>query len=193
MEANHLFEVINPRRLERLRALEGEAAVILGRHIVPGVWFTADTVRGRLEGVFSSHRDALLRFRFDVSKPGRWLSLNFAVSRDPMSADQIIGVVLAVETATPVRFHLRLRTGQSDAKFIDTYFDEAHVAQPGRSTHVSLLHGRCAAPLLQPCAWRTLNVMFEPGSFDMSLLDLHVFVTSVSATNLVSDSLNHAI
>jgi hypothetical protein len=179
METEHSQEILATHRLASLRALGGEAAIFPGKHIVPGVWFDADIAQGDTAGAISSHPNGLLWIRSEVQRPCRWLSLNFALNCDAMSQNQMVGVILSVETAAPVGLSLRLRTGQSDAGFVDSHFSETRVAHPICSTHVNLLPVRGIEALAKPAPWRNLMIWFEPTRFELTLLGIHIFARSI--------------
>ncbi|MDT8853518.1 hypothetical protein RNZ50_00420 [Paracoccaceae bacterium Fryx2] len=177
-QMEHVFETLANARLMQLRRLEQDGAVVSGRHIVPGAWFVTDTEAGEIDGTFASAQGILLRFGFDVRRPGRWLAFNLALDGAVLTADQVIGVIVDAEAPTPVPFHFSIRSGQTGAAFSDSRFAETHSAGPGRRTRVSLLRVRDAPALLEPAPWRNLRMVFSPASFEFCLHDARVFIAS---------------
>lgn len=174
----HAVKTLMKTQLTHLRQLEQDGAIVPGRHIVPGAWFIADTTEGELEGTFSTTPDILLRFRFDVRKPGRWLSFNLALDSAPLNRDHVLGMIVETSATTPVPFRFSIRSGQAES-FADSPFADSHVAGPDRKTQVSLLQVR-DAPVLQGSApWRILRMVFTPASFGFCLHDACLFIASV--------------
>ena len=178
----HAFETLANARLAQLRKLEREGAVVSGRHIVPGAWFVADTEAGEMDGTFSSDPEVLLRFSFDVRRPGRWLAFNIALDGAVLTRDQVIGVVISATASLP--FHFSIRSGQVGAAFIDIRFAETGAAGPGRRTQVSLLPVRDAPALMEPAPWRNLRLVFSPASVEFCLHDARLFVASTDGDPL---------
>ena len=176
----HAFNTLTETRLTPLRVLEKDGAVVPGRHIVPGVWFVADTDEGEMEGRFSSTPDTLLRFRFDVRKPGRWLSFNVAVDGAALPRDHVLGVIVETSSPTPVPFQFGIRSGRGKS-FVDSPFADSHVAGPGRKVQVSLLEIGDAPALQEPAPWRNLRMVFTPASFDLCLHDARIFIAAAGA------------
>lgn len=165
----------------QLRRLQQDGVIEPGRHIVPGAWFVADTRDGEMEGSFSARADTLLQFRFDMRRPGRWLSFNFALEGAPMGSDQVLGLIVETSAPTPVPFRFSIRSGQGDS-FTDVTFAESHVAGPVRRTQVSLLNIRDAPALQEAAPWRNLRMSFTPASFELCLHDARFFVASAGAS-----------
>jgi len=182
------FEAAANAPLRRLRRLgqEGgprsEGEVVFGRHIVPGLWFGADTERGRHEARFRTGPDLLLEAGIRVLRPGRWLTLTLAIGAGPLPAGALLGVVCDLEvplpaplptpapTPAPRAFGITLRSGM-DWGFADLPLSETLAetpsglatapGMPDPAVHAADSRLRVAlatlpAVLARPARWRNL-------------------------------------
>jgi len=142
-----------------------------------------------IEG-FSFQADPLLKMGGDYRSPvgrlldisakpasdaGSWCALHLSLPARDLSEDSLIGFVarIAAPEIAVARVSLRSQTSEG---FVDSFFDKHMLFRPEDSTHMDVMQAHFSAEVPARADWRELVVFLPVQAFDISFLDLRVFV-----------------
>jgi hypothetical protein len=171
----HPLETAADTVFARLRAFDGAGPVAPGRHIVPGCWLAADTRQGEVTAALEPAPDALMRLDIRVVRPGRWLSLNFALDRTPLAAGDVLGLAADLAAEAELPLGVTIRSGQ-DGTEQDTSFPDRLVAAPDRRLGVALMTVAPSMALTRPPQWRNLMLRLPMRDMRLTIGDLRLFL-----------------
>ncbi len=155
--------------LAALRGLAFTGPVADQQHLVPGVFFSLDP-----DVANTVHLDSkvgeLLKVRFGVDRPGRWMSLNLGLGPVPLEKCTFAGVVCKSDAPTTTTFRICLRSGR-DGGHLDAFFSKTVVSGQATSIHMDLidLASQPAIPVMAP--WRELVIFFQCVSLEIAIRD----------------------
>lgn len=166
-QANHALAVM------RSQTSEGD----LGSHVdfLPGVMLHADPAL-ELSGRYRSPEGRLLELDARTGPtPGGWVGLHVALPAEDLRNAGALG--FAARIAAPEILIVRscLRSG-TPGGFEDCFFDKHLLFRPEEASHVDVLpvHHRDSLPVRAP--WRELVFFLPATAFQLSLIDLRIFV-----------------
>lgn len=165
--ANHALAVL------RSETREGE----LGHHVslVPGVDFNADPAL-EPSGRFTSPAGRVVELDFKAGpNPGGWVGLHVKVPAEDLRNAGAFGFAARLSAPDVQVARACLRSGTPDG-FQDCFFDKHLLFRPDEASHVDALpiHHRDLLPIQAP--WRELVFFLPTRSFQLSVIDLRLFV-----------------
>lgn len=137
-------------------------------------FFSVDPEAG-LSGTFTTARDGLVRITYTTERKPRWIALHLLAGGIDLSEATLLGIVCKTQAPEASTFRFCLRSGTSDG-FVDAFLPKTVVAFSQSSAHVDLLRLDQSAEVPKTAAWRELILFFQPGSADILLQDLRVFI-----------------
>jgi len=165
-QVNHALAVL--RRDTR------EAELVADFTLLPGIEWHADPAL-ELRGHYSSPEGRLLEIDSQPQARGGWNSLHLSLPAGDLRPYGVCG--FAMRSSSPEIQVVRacLRSG-AEHGFEDCFFDKHILVRPEESSHVDALpvHHQPRLPLEAP--WRELILFFPVTPFQMSLIDLRVFL-----------------
>lgn len=165
-QANHTLSL--------LRASDAQGPLSADTKLVPGLWLNADPALG-LGGSFSSPAGRLLEISATTANPGNWIGLHATLPVDDLSGVGVIG--FAARIAAPDTHIVRacIRSGTENG-FEDCFFDKHLLFRPEEASHLDAIAVGRRLDLPDRAPWRELILFLPTQSFDLSLIDLRVFV-----------------
>lgn len=160
--------------LAELRAFEGAGPLSEDGTILPGAFLAMDRQQGEMGASFASAPGVLLDLQVTVTRPGRWLALNFALGNRDLSGLEVLGLWCRLRAPQVVTAKLAVRTGLGEG-FEDAAFTRHLVAFPDSATHVDVLQLADFPVLWAEASWRNLMLTFETKSFALTIEDLRIF------------------
>jgi len=165
-QANHALAL--------LRGLSFAGPIEPDGMLVPGIWFAFDP-EAEMGGEVESTPGMLLRARFRVVVPGRWMALHVALGDIDLTNLHVLGFVCKSDAPEPVTFRASLRSA-TDSGFVDCFFPKRVVAFGETSTHVDLLQIGRSEPLPIRAPWREMILFFDRKDFEITFRDLRLFI-----------------
>lgn len=165
-QLNHALAVL------RSSTREGELADHV--HFLPGLDLRADAALG-LAGQYRSTEGRCLDLEARPTGQGSWCALHLGLPARDLQGFGVLG--FALRGAAPQMQLIRacLRSG-TKAGFTDCFFDKHVLLHPEESSHVDALAIRHHKRLPQEAPWRELILFLPTRAFDLSLIDLRVFL-----------------
>jgi len=161
--------------LALLRAMEMDAPVEPGQHLVPGLFFSCDP-DGEVRIQCRSRPDHLLDITLDVARPGRWLALHLALGPVDLTGRQAVGFICKSQSPVTTTFQPCLRSGREGEGFTDQFFRKSVLTfgHPGLHLDTILPETIPSMPVRAP--WRELVFFFRPETSHIDLQDLRLFI-----------------
>jgi hypothetical protein len=160
--------------LAALRALDYQGTAVNAQHLVPGVFFSIDTESDNTVHV-DSRPGALMTFRLDVDKPGRWLALNMRVGAANFSGYKIIGFAAKLDAPRTTTFRVCLRSG-TESGHTDVFFKKTMVAYPKTALHLDVLDLEETPEILTKAPWREIVFFLRCEPSEINLRDFRLIV-----------------
>lgn len=172
----HPIEQAADTLIAALRRHDGSAVLAAdGEVLLAGLWSSHDAEQGRLTGRYVTGAGALLRLELEVTQPGRWCTLSFALGDAALAEDAVIGVVADLRASAPCEIGLGLRSVTAGGAR-DTGFAERFAAGPESRAQAALLTVAAASPLTDPARRRLLQLQMPQQSGWVEIRDLRLFV-----------------
>lgn len=152
------------------------SAGVLTPHVkfLPGVSFHADPAL-EMEGQYRSAEGRILDIEARPTGQGAWCALHLSMPARDLRPYGALG--FALRSAAPDTQVLRacLRSGNPGG-FVDCFFPKHVLVRPDESSHVDAIAvtGRPDLPI--EADWRELILFLPAKAFDLSLIDLRVFL-----------------
>lgn len=143
--------------------------------IAPGVKLFSDPVL-ELQGEYRSPAGALLEL--DVkAKPqnGAWAGLHFLLGAADMQDAGVIGFAARIAAPETLMLKACVRSGTPEG-FVDCLFDKHLLFRAEEASHVDALPIGRRENLPRTAPWRELILFLPLEDFELSLLDLRVFI-----------------
>lgn len=166
-QANHTLSV--------LRCGTSEGKLSSDVSFLPGLKLNADPAL-ELSGTYRSPKGKLLEFDAKTGpNPGSWIGLHLNIPAEDLSNAGVLGFAARISAPEILVARVCLRSGAEDG-FEDCFFDKHLLLRSEDASHVDALsvHHRDRLPLRAP--WRELVVFLPTRSFQLSLIDLRVFI-----------------
>ena len=160
--------------LAALRGMEFAGPVDSGQQLVPGIFFGLDPEANNTVQIDSRPGD-LMTMRFQVDRPGRWLTLNLGIGGADLSACKIIGFVCKSDAPMTATCRVSVRSGV-EGGHRDAFFVKTMVSYPTTSLHLDVLEleGHPDIPTRAP--WREVVMFFEVATSEIALRDFRLIV-----------------
>lgn len=166
-QANHTLSVL------RGGTFEGPLASDVS--FLPGLKLNADPAL-ELSGTYHSPAGRLLEFDAKTGpNPGGWVGLHLDVPAEDLRNAGVIGFAARFAAPEIMVARVCLRSGIENG-FEDCFFDKHLLLRSEEASHVDALpvHHREALPERAP--WRELVIFLPNRAFQLSLIDLRVFI-----------------
>lgn len=166
-QANHTLSV--------MRSKTTKGALHSNVEFLPGFKLNADPAL-ELTGEYRSPAGRLLEFDAQTGpNPGGWVGLHLEVPVDDLSHLGVIGFAARIAAPEILVVRACLRSGTEDG-FQDCFFDKHLLFRPEEASHVDAIPTGQRMDLPQRAGWRELILFLPTRSFQLSLIDLRVFV-----------------
>ena len=160
--------------LSLMRNAKSEGELKADMAIIPGFELHVDPAL-QMQGVYRSPEGRILELDATMAEPGGWTGLHLLL---PASSLQRFGVLgFACRTSAPELLMLRacIRSGHAEG-FTDCFFDKHILVRPEAATHVDALSVHHQESLPAEAPWREIVFFLPTESFQLSLIDLRVFL-----------------
>ncbi|KEO61128.1 hypothetical protein DT23_10355 [Thioclava indica] len=109
------------------------------------------------------------------SKTPKWQALHISLGEMNLSGSLLLGVLIKSRSPSSMTTKICLRSGK-DGDFQDIFFSKTMVSFAQASVHLDVIEFDKNPNLPRQVQWRDLILFFRPGEFDISLLDIRLFV-----------------
>lgn len=142
--------------------------------LLPGIDLHADPAL-EMAGHYRSPEGRILEIDAQPAGKGEWAALHIALPARDLGSYGALG--FALRGAAPDMRVLRacLRSGTGDG-FVDCFFDKHILLRSEDSSHVDALAVQERSYLPNEARWRELILFLPPQTFQLSLVDLRVFL-----------------
>lgn len=166
-QANHTLSI--------LRANASEGALTGNLKFLPGLKMHADPAL-ELSGEYRSPEGCLLEFNAQTGpNPGGWVGLHLAIPVNDLRHKGVIGFAARIAAPEILVVRACLRSGTATG-FQDCFFDKHLLFRPEEASHVDALATAHRTDLPERADWRELVLFLPTRAFQLSLIDLRVFV-----------------
>ena len=163
------------RTLEVMRSKTSQGALSSDIRFVRGFKLHADPAL-ELTGEYRSPAGRLLELDARTGpNPGGWVGLHLSLPSHDLSDMGVVGFAarIAAPEVLVVRACLRSGTGTG---FVDCFFDKHMLFRAEEASHVDALQVRERTDLPMRAPWREVILFLPTRSFQLSLIDMRVFV-----------------
>lgn len=166
-QANHTLSVLRGGSFEG--TLETDVSFL------PGLKLNADPAL-ELSGSYHSPAGRLLEFDAKTGpNPGGWIGLHLDVPASDLGHAGVIGFAARFAAPEIMVARVCLRSGTENG-FEDCFFDKHLLLRAEEASHVDALSVNHSAALPVYAPWRELVVFLPNRAFQLSLIDLRVFI-----------------
>jgi len=165
-QVNHTLAVL--RQQTREGALEEQV------EFLPGVALLADPAL-QLGGQYRSLEGRLLELEARPGGEGAWCALHIQMPVHDLRPFGALGFALRSSAPEMQVLRVCLRSGTDDG-FVDCLMPKHILVRPEESSHVDALAVTGYPNLPADAPWRELILFLPPKRFDLSLIDLRVFL-----------------
>lgn len=177
---NNLFLGADAEARFALQALKSEnrSGPISGEltDVIEGVFLANDPDAG-VTGEYNTTKENLISLNMSPAGQAlpRWQALHLRLGAADLSTANVVGFVASsrAPSAMVTRFCLR---SERDGHFVDTFFPKAMASFSEPSTHLDILELNRMPDVPQRADWRELICFFRPGTVNIELLDLRLFI-----------------
>lgn len=162
--------------LHALRQGGAEGKIDFRTEIRPGLLLVADPAFSQVTGKYRSPKGRILELDVKTEGAGAWIGLHLALPVSNLADKGVVGFASRIAAPELMIMRACLRSGTGTG-FSDAFFDKHILAQPNEATHLDALPIHRQTGLLPMFApWRELIFFLPTHSFQLSLIDLRVFV-----------------
>ena len=160
--------------LAALRASRDSGPLTGETVFLPGLTLHADPTL-RISGSYTSPTGRLLDITAHMAGDGNWCGLHIALPANDLTQYAMVGFAARFSAGHTQVARACLRSGVEDG-FVDHFFDKHLLLRPQEASHLDALsvHHSQNVPLQAP--WREVIVFLPTQDFQVSLIDLRIFV-----------------
>lgn len=158
-----------------LREKATEGPLSHATRFIEGFSLKADPLL-KMAGHYTSPKGRLLDLSAKPgSDQGNWCALHLSLPAQSLTEDSLIGFVARISAPEIAVARVCLRS-QTPEGFSDSFFDKHMLFRPEDSTHMDVQQAHYSEDIPARAEWRELVFFLPTDAFELSLIDLRVFV-----------------
>lgn len=171
---SHPIEFFTSTVIADARMADQDIQVENNAHVFPEIYVSWDDEKGNVALKGRTDAGMLLHLDAEVMALPRWFSLNIGLGKGALTAGDVLGFVIEIESETGFSSALFCRSATDDG-YNDTYLQDGFDVPAGRQV-VTLLHTVEPGHSLEQNAFHTLVIPLPSQNFSLTIRDMRLFV-----------------